>query len=207
MAGMRLSVARVGGALMLAGAIACLVAAALALGGVAVGSGVQGPGGVVFDLSLVLALLAAILLAVTGEGPLASRTVRTGLAIMALGAGGLLASAITIRLALDAYLPFFLQLFFGIPITLLGWLVLGIGLLRRPAPARLVGRMLVGGLALLPVLVLIANLGSGNLRFGAVTTPFAALAAALILAAIGGVGYLALTDRWSWLQAEGEGAG
>jgi hypothetical protein len=204
---MRLNIARVGGALLLAGAIACLVAAALALGGIAVGSGVGGPGGVVFDLSLVLALLAAVLLAVTGEGPLASRTTRTGLAIMALGLGGLLASAVTIRLALDAYLPFFLQLLFGIPITLLGWLVLGIGLARRPAPARLVGRMLVGGLALIPLLVLIANLGGGNLRFGAVTTPLAALAAALILAAIGGVGYLALTDRWSWRHAEGEGVG
>ena len=202
---MRLTLARIGGALLIAGTVAVVVAAALALGGLPVGSGVDSPGGIVFDVGIFLWWFATTLLAIIGEAPLGSRSTRIGLGTIAIGLVALVMSSVTIRLALDAYLPFVLQLLLGIPITVLGWLVAGVSLARAPAPARLVGRMMVGGVAIIPVFVVLSSLGSVNLRIGAVTTPLAAIATALILAAMGGTGYLALSDRWSWRQPDGPG--
>lgn len=195
---MRLTLARVGGAVMLAGSVAFVMAAALVLGGVAVGTGVQGIGGLVFDLGLVLVATAAGILAITGEGPLARMSTRVGLVILGLGVLAILASAVAIRLGADLLTAALLQVAIGLPLAVLGMIILGASLARRTGPERLVGRSALLGLGLVPVLVVLANLGETGLQFSALGAPVAALAIGMLLAALGGIGYLALSDRWSW---------
>jgi hypothetical protein len=197
---MILRLARLGGGMMIAGSVAFLLAGALVLGRRPTGIGVDSIGGIVVDLGLVLVVGAALLLAAAGQGPTAGTASRLGLAILAFGTLSNLASGIIIR-AEDPSAMFtviVLQLAIAIPATIVGWLVLGVGLLREGGPARLVGRALVGGVALIPVLVILANLGGTGLRFGELAAPVAGLAAVLILGAMGGLGFLALSDRWSW---------
>jgi peptidoglycan/LPS O-acetylase OafA/YrhL len=193
-----LRLARVGGACLLAGGVTFLVVLAMVLGNQPVGAGMSSIGGLTFDLGLVFLAIAPLVLAVAGEGPVSAIGARVGLVVMAFGIALILASSVVMRLVADPWTPAILQVLLGIPATIIGLLVLGVSLVRRGGPPKLVGQVLLAGIALLLATVLLSTFGRSDLRFYSFAAPMGGFAAALIATAIAGIGYLAMSDRWSW---------
>lgn len=198
---MNLRVARVGGALMLSGSIALLAAAALVVVGQPVGVGVASIGGVIFGIGLALTGSGAAVLAAAGQGPLGGRATRRGLALLALGMLVALAASLAVLGEEISYnarlLAGIVQLVVVAPAVIVGLLTLGVALMREGGRGRLAGRGLVGGTALLAVAFVLANVGGADLR-GTFAAPVAGLAAVLVIGGMAAVGFLALSDRWSW---------
>jgi hypothetical protein len=190
-----------------AGSVAWLFAAALVLGNQAVGVGLQGLGGLVVNLGLGLVGAGAALLAGTGQGPVVRQSTRLGLAILAVGMLAVLLSTIAVRptSASDpaVLLILVLQLVVGMPAAVLGWLIIGLTLASTTGRERLVGRTFVLGVALLPIVLILANADVRGLRLNILAGPIGGLAVLLLIAAMGGLGFLALSDRWVWQDAAG----
>jgi hypothetical protein len=194
---MRLNVARLGGGLVIAGCILFLIAWVLL--GLAGGLGLQTLQRSALALGLLAGGIGGALLAAAGEGPFAGRRSRLGLALMASCALGFL---------LFTFLPqddigllyVYLLLLSAIALTgIVGALVLATALLRIDGAGRVSGRMLLGGIALVPLVYVLGALSEPTgLQLGAVSGPAGVAAIVLALGGLGIVGYLALRDRWSW---------
>jgi hypothetical protein len=187
---------------MLAGSIALLTAIALVVGRQPVGLGVTSIGGIVFDAALALVGCGAAVLAAAGQGPVGGRGTRRGLAVLAFGTLVGLAASLAILGEEVSYntmlVAGIVQLVVVAPAVILGLLIMGVGLMREDGLGRLAGRGLVGGAALIPVAFVLTNIGGADLRVSTFAGPVAGLAAILIIGAMGAVGFLALSDRWSW---------
>lgn len=195
---MRLRLARIGGGTLIAACVAFLVAAAMVIGGQAVGAGVQGVGGLTFSLAVALAVPATVLLAAFATGPVGRPWTRVGFAILAIGLLAFAGSIVAIELGADLLTAIILQIAIGGTAMLLGWFVIGVSLARRVDAGRPFGRLLLAGLGLVPVWAVLSNLRDTGLELAALGAPVAGLGVALILAAMAGIGYLALRQQWSW---------
>lgn len=193
-----LRLARVGGAGMLAGGVTFLVVLAMVLGNQPVGTGLDSIGGYTFDLALVFLAVAPFVLAAAGQGPLSGVGARLGLVVMALGVTMVLASSAMLRLQADPWPPAILQVLLGTPATIIGWLILAVSMVRLGGPPKIVGQVLFAGLSLLLVTVVLGAFGESAVRFNSFAGPVGGLGAVLVAAALSGMGYLAMSDRWSW---------
>lgn len=185
---------RIGGALVLGGGVACLVAIPIILAGDRVGSLLQGLAQLIFPAALIPIGLGAAILGVAGTRPLDGRSVRAGLAM--LGAGLLAYEAANIVPAPDGTntlqsWPHIVGLVFGALATVAGALVTGLACLLSPRPLRPVGALLVAGLVLLPAGQLLAAPGADG-QSSPVARAVQVIGAAAWLVGVAGIGALGL---------------
>ena len=195
---MRPTLARLGGGLLVAGSVAFLLVFAVVVGGRPAGTGFPSVGGLAVDLGLAFVGTGSMLIAGAGQWPARQRTTRIGLAVLTIGCATFTASSIVLRLGDSNLATLLVQLVVGLPVTLLGFLIIGVTLLQEPDASRNAGRALVAGVAALVPYVAVTNMGGGDLQLGSLVAPIAAIAALLLIAGVGGLGYLALSYRWSW---------
>jgi hypothetical protein len=197
---MRSTLARLGGGLLVAGSVAFLLVVAVVIGGRPAGTGFPSVGGLAVDLGLAFVGTGSGLIAGTGQWPAGQRITRIGLAILAIGCAAFTASSIALRLGDSSLATLLLQVILALPVTLLGFLIIGVTLLQEPDASRSAGRALVAGVAALVPYLAVANMGGVDLQLGGLVAPILAIAALLLIAGIGGLGYLALGYRWSWRE-------
>ncbi len=180
--------ARVGGALLIAGvAVAGLWAAVFNVGVGAGGSGAEKP-----LVTGFLALLSAGAGAVsaTGATPLERRSTRIGLALAAIGLLGVaIGTSVVVIPAGSNELssrPFIISTFGGGLLAAIGWLVLGLSLARSSGRSRIVGLVLLGSVLTLPLSVAI------SLPFHIDASVVVLGGAVIFLLGVVGVGLLAL---------------
>ena len=176
-----MSFGRIGGMLVVGGCVLFMIAVAIAMGGGSVGLGGRDVGGLVLAASLALLGSGAAVLSVAGPRPLNGRAVRVGLGILAVGLLSSLASSIMEP-------PIFAWLIGGLLATVLGALITGLSLVRRPGPSRAVGSLLLAGMLLL-VLTTLAS--------PAVDQQLQEIAGALAVLGGTGVGVLAINGSRS----------
>ncbi|HEX7400488.1 MAG TPA: hypothetical protein VF302_12005 [Candidatus Limnocylindrales bacterium] len=165
---------RIGGVLVVGGCVLFMIAVAIAMGGGSVGLGGRDAGGVLAAASLALLGSGAAVLSVAGPRPLNGRAVRVGLGILAVGLLSSLASSIMEP-------PMFVLLIVGLLASVLGSLITGLSLVRRPGPSRAVGLLFLAGMLLFVLTTLYAQ-------------PLQAIAGALVVLGGTGVGVLAIND-------------
>jgi hypothetical protein len=185
---------RFGGWLIVCGGAAVLVAVVKYLNGDGLGFGSWDAGGLLVDAALGLFAAGAVVLCAVGPEPLNGRIVRAGMGILAVGQLGLLAISIAAAISTPEDLSnlqnFAVVYLVGGGAGLLGLLVAGLGLVRRPGAARVVGALLVAGFLLVGAALGVAA-GAG-LALPAHTT-LGAIAVAI--AGDIGIGLLAITVR------------
>jgi hypothetical protein len=143
---------RLGGGLVTAAAALLLVTFAVALNGGSVSLLGQGPGSLALTVALALLGSGFLALAIGGRPPLDGRTVRAGLALVAIG--------VALAFATSGVSPSNMLIYvflLGSFAVWLGTLVAAIGLLRSPGRARWVGLSFVGGALAALVAGAIAN--------------------------------------------------
>jgi hypothetical protein len=184
---------RIGGMLVVGGCVLFMIAVAIAMGGGGVGIGLRDVGGLVLAASLALVGSGAAVLSVAGPWPLHGRVVRVGLGALAVGLVSLLVSSIVGAAASPGHedqesLPMLVLLVVGLLATVLGPLITGLSLVRRPGPSRAVGSLLLAGMLLL-VLTTLAS--------PAVDQHLQEIAGALVVLGGTGVGVLAINGSRS----------
>jgi hypothetical protein len=164
---------RIGGALVVAGATLCMLAVVIGLAGGEVrwaeacwqwdGCDRYAGGGdsvlhLITPASLTLIGIGAALLGLAGPRPFDGRLSRVGPGMTAIG---LLSYVAATNMSIPAgtntaqSLPIVVGLLVGLVATILGLVVTGLALLRRPGSSRVVGALLLAGLALLPVSLIV----------------------------------------------------
>jgi hypothetical protein len=202
-------VALIGGALVIAGCMLCMLAGAMGFFGVDVrwmeacwqwaGCGDLAGGGIsvphlIGPASLTLLGIGFAALGLAGRDPLRGGVLRLGLVTLGVG---LLSHVVGTNLpvregsnTLESW-PIVIARGVGSLAVVVGFLVTGIALVREPGPLRLIGSCLLGGLALLPLAVILAT-GSSDGLGGPLERALGVLALIGILVGGIGVGVLAI---------------
>ena len=180
---------RIGGLLVVGGCVLFVVTGAIFVGGGTLHIGDGEIGSLALAASLALVAVGAAVLSVAGPWPLHGRVVRVGLGALAVGLVSLLVSSIVGAAASPGHedqesLPMLVLLVVGLFATVLGPLITGLSLVRRPGPSRAVGSLLLAGMLLLVLTTLYAQ-------------PLQAIAGALVVLGGTGVGVLAINGSRS----------
>lgn len=189
-----MSFGRIGGLLIIGGALMLVLAVPIFVVQGGPGLGMSDIGGLATDVSLALFGFGAAVLSVGGPQPLQAPLVRVGLGALAVGQLSALAFSIgagaTEFDALES-LPLSILLIVGLGAVVLGWLITGLGLVRRSGPPRVVGALLVSGLLLYALQLLLSSIQ--------IELPADTSVAALALTVLGnaGVGVLAVMGNRS----------
>jgi hypothetical protein len=181
---------RVGGWLTLFGCTLLLVAGVVAASGGAVSVGGDGLGGTVVTAAFALLAVGAGLLAASATPSLRSRSTRVGLALVS---GGMIATVATSHVSVSSMLV--VVYLVGGLVSMIGLVVMALGLLGSSGAARWIAITFLGGLALAIAALWLSNAavspdGPPSTAVQMIAAVLAVVGAAAMTGAVAGLGVL-----------------
>lgn len=201
----RMRLGQIGGALVIGGCVACLIAMAVIVAGDYVSSDLYSLAVSMIPWAAIPCGLGVTIIGIVGPRPLDNRSIRIGLGMLGIGFLSYMAgNFVPVREGsnnLQSW-PHVIGLLGGVLLMAGGVLVTTLALVRSPGHLRVLGVLLVAGLLLLPLAAILSNMAIDGLPF-----PIGGLLVVLgfagVFLAVAGIGVIAVAGDRSSAAAKG----